>query len=374
MSNSMSYTYQHINKVNYDNYKGRGYTGLVNLGNTCFMNSCLQCLSHTYPLRDLLTNSTFTETKLKHMKDGVLIKEWADLNNLMWSENCTVSCDRWVECVQKEAHKQGRHLFTGFDQNDCAEFLMFVLDSFHESIKRKVTMTIQGTPINAKDKTAVKCFNKIKEMYEKEYSEMINIFFGVQIMRIRNAIDNSVIYVENPEPFFVLNAPIPDDDKKTFMLNDCFDLMLEKEMLSGDNAWYNEEKKIKEDVFIEHSFWNLPNVLIVCLKRFNNYGKKINKYLTYDAMGGINSNDNFSIYVNLSKYVENHDADSYKYEVYGFCIHSGVSMGGHYVSVVKTADNQWCIFNDQDIKKIERPSMHIPSLYERGYCLFLRKI
>lgn len=370
-----SYAYQHIDKVDYDKYKGKGLTGLANLGNTCFMNSCLQCLSHTYPLRDLITNDKFIKTKLELLNQGTLIKEWAGLNNLMWKENCVISCDRWIECVQKVAIKQNQALFTGFEQNDCAEFLVFVLDNFHESLKREVKMTINGTVENEKDKIAVKCYGKIKEMYEKEYSELINIFFGVQITRIRSASDRTQVYTEKPEPFFLVNLSIPESkntDKNNFTLDECFNHGLEKELLEGDNAWFNETTGEKENVYIEHSYWNLPNILILCLKRFDNYGKKINKALMVD--NDTNEENDYCIKVNLSNYVEGCNEDTYNYEVYGFCVHSGGTRGGHYISVIKTANNEWYLFNDQLIKKIKNPKTQVANLYGRSYCLFLKKI
>ena len=125
-------------------FGGRGLTGLANLGNTCFMNSVLQCLSHTYELNEFLDEGTWAKKHKRNVHDSLVLIEWDNLRKMMWSENCTISPGGFVGALQKVARVKGRVLFTGWIQNDLTEFLQFLTECFHNSIARGVEMRISG--------------------------------------------------------------------------------------------------------------------------------------------------------------------------------------------------------------------------------------
>jgi uncharacterized UBP type Zn finger protein len=75
----------------FDEYKDKGLTGLANVGNTCYLNSCMQVLSHTYELNDFLNEKSY-KNKINRKPESVLLVEWDKLREMMWSTNCTT----WV--------------------------------------------------------------------------------------------------------------------------------------------------------------------------------------------------------------------------------------------------------------------------------------
>ena len=48
----------------HENYIGGGRTGLANIGNTCYLNSCIQIFSHTYELNDFLSDKNIIRLKI----------------------------------------------------------------------------------------------------------------------------------------------------------------------------------------------------------------------------------------------------------------------------------------------------------------------
>ena len=347
--------------MSFEKYKDKGLSGLTNLGNTCFLNSTMQVLSHTYELNNFLEMSTYKK-KLNNKYDSALLIEWDELRNLLWKENCIVSPFKFVKTVQKLATLKGQDMFTGFNQNDLPEFLIFVIDCFHNALSREVSMTINGKIENEKDEIAVKCFERIKQMYENEYSEIWKIFYGMHVSILENASTGKKISI-TPEPFFIINLPIPLNNKCPSLL-DCFDLYVEYELMDGDNSIEIEGSDEKVSAKKSISFWSLPNILVIDIKRFN-ISHTINTMKKNQVMIDFPLEN-----LDLSKYVIGYDKNSYIYDLYGVCNHSGSLLGGHYTAFVKNMNDKWYHYNDTIVTEVKiEEQIKTP----KAYCFFYRK-
>jgi ubiquitin C-terminal hydrolase len=332
----------------------KGLTGLANIGNTCYLNSCIQILSNTHILSEVLDQyEEGGETK----PDALLLLEWNSLRRLMWSKNCVIAPHRFVTAVQKVAKLKSRNCFISFDQNDTHEFWMFLIECLHSSLARKVDMEVRGRALNQADKLAKACYKKIKEMFNDDYSEMIDMFYGMEVTSIRRQNEEREMLSFMPEPFSVISLPIPS--KRRVTLYDCLDVYCADEEMNGENAWFNEETNKKEDVLRGVKFWSLPKVLVINLNRWNLYGHKVHTNVDVPLDD-----------LDLSRYVDGYDLDNNLYSLYGVCNHMGGSGGGHYTAHVRNANGKWYEYNDTKVIKLQQNRV----ISGNSYCLFFKRV
>ncbi len=336
------------------NYASCGYTGLSNLGNTCFLNSCLQVLVHTRELHNIFNPNVLAQIEQNATKpEAQLLNEWKQLAELMWSGNGVVKPIKFVQTVQKVAQIKDVEIFTGWAQNDTTEFLRFLLDCFHTTIARPVKVSVKGKPKNELDQVAIKCFNMLKDVYSKEYSEIYDLFYGISVSEIATSSGAQSLC---PEPYIILDLPLTSQ-----ILEECIANYIKPETLSGENAWHNDKTGSKEDATKRIYFWNFPKILIIALKRFIVSGRQIYRNNTQIECPLTN--------LDLSKYVEGYNASSHNYELYGVSNHMGTPNGGHYTSFVKTGKG-WIHYNDEGLSSIDESQVISPN----SYCLFYRRI
>lgn len=322
-----------------------GLCGLKNFGNTCWLNSSIQCLLSTKPITDLALTNINHET--------LLMKEWVRLVNGIKNENCIITPLSFLKAVIISANKNG-YMFNFNRQNDVEEFLVFFIDSLHEEIKRKVNITISGKIVNALDKMALDAMKEWKDYFKNNYSTIIEIFYGQLVSHIK--VVNEDIHSYTYSPICTFSLPI-NKNNENINIYDCFNLFTKSQLLDGENKWKYDKDGKYYDIEKSYNIWKFPKILIIHLKRFNNDGTKINNLIDFP----INNLD-------LSPYCVGYDKNKSFFSLIGICNHIGSNNSGHYYSYCKKKDG-WYKFDDTNVNSINESKL----ITKNAYCLFYKK-
>lgn len=187
----------------------KGATGLSNLGNTCFMNSALQCLSNTQPLTQYFTTKChlfeLNRTNPLGMK-GHIARRYGDLAQDLWSGSSRSLAPlklRWT--IGRYAPR-----FNGFQQHDSQEFLSFLLDGLHEDLNRvhlKPYVELKDSDGRPDEEVAHEAWdNHLK----RNQSVVVDLFQGQLKSQVR-CVECGYVSVRF-DPFTFLSLPLPMDN------------------------------------------------------------------------------------------------------------------------------------------------------------------
>jgi ubiquitin C-terminal hydrolase len=124
----------------------KGKTGLENFGQTCYMNSALQCLSNVPCLREFFLNGKFKSKVNMDSRDGSkgeVVSRFAELLSYLWNgcEKEVKPAHLWVAIGRKN------DMFKEPVQHDSQEFLSWLLDQLHEDLNQP-NNSVQPSPAN----------------------------------------------------------------------------------------------------------------------------------------------------------------------------------------------------------------------------------
>jgi len=340
--------------------------GIPNIGNTCFLNTCLQILLQT-PELDFLVKpeKDFVE---KDLVEKYVWMAWKNWKATMVSDSDTISVtdirefQTFVQTIQFVAQKKGHALFSGYVQNDLSEFLLFFMDTLHEYFKRPRNTKVEGVVKNETDAIAKECYQMMQDTYKNEYSEIIDTFYGISLSTIYD-IDKKVS--SKPETFFLLDLPIPSPSASPSpSLYSCFDHYVSPEYM--ENGWIDETTKQTKSVYKKTDFWNFPKILVITLQRFqtNYQNQEVQISKKMDLVDFPIEN------LDLSKYVIGYHPRKYVYDLYGVVNHIGDVHGGHYTAfVLSETGEKWYHCNDDRIEMVQDPRQIITPM---AYVFFYR--
>ncbi|KAJ1598983.1 hypothetical protein NDA14_006720 [Ustilago hordei] len=188
----------------------RGLRGLNNLGNTCFMNSALQCLSNTYELQQYFVSGAYKQelnTDNPLGMGGAIADAFGNLITNIWNGQGGSFWPREFKFALSRFAPQ----FSGYAQHDSQELLAFLLDGLHEDLNRILKKPyIEAPDWEGGDEKDLVAFAKRQwDIYKARNDSVIVDLFQGQYRSTLVCPECNKISIKF-DPFMYLTLPIPN--------------------------------------------------------------------------------------------------------------------------------------------------------------------
>ncbi|KAG0090613.1 hypothetical protein BGZ92_002576 [Podila epicladia] len=299
--------------------------GLGNMGNTCFLNSVLQCLTYTPPLAMYLLSSQHGDScKASGFCMMCLLEKHV---MRCFSHNLKESI--YPKVIVGRLRNIGKQFRIG-RQEDSHEFARYLIDALQKSC-------LEGYDS--------KMDNRIKET--TFIHQVFGGYFQSQVKCMKCGYESNT---------YETYLDVSLDIKGAESVQSAFRDYIKPEILSKSNQYKCDKCKVLVNARKQMTIYDAPKILSVHLKRFTFTGQKINRHVKFDTKLELNS-----VMSTNKKHPE------LNYGLYAVLVHAGGSChSGHYYCYVKGSNGSWYSMNDSHVSPVSLQTV----LSQTAYMLF----